>query len=444
MSWLVALVLAGSGMAWSGEPTVNIPFQKYTLDNGMDVILSEDHSIPFVQVNLWYNVGSQNETPGRSGFAHLFEHLMFQGSQHMDDDYFQPLARVGAVINGTTNTDRTNYFEGVPSEDLPLAIWLESDRLGWLLPALTQAKLDNQKAVVRNERRQSYEMRPYGLAWVWLTEAIWPEGHPYHYTTIGKHEDIEAATLTDVSAFFNTWYIPNNLTLTICGDFDPSQAKSLVDRYFGPIPAGPKPAHINPAPVVPLETEQVIRKTDHVPLAKVWISWRSPAIFQSGDADLDILSSVLTDGKDSRLYSDLVRDKQIAKDISAYQASASLASVYTIEATAAPGHSTDEIVAEVDRVLGELRASGPTAEEVDVTRLNWEANFYQGISTIARKADILGMYNTRTGDPGYIGKDLARYMAVTPASVQAALNTWLQPGHRVVLHVLPETQKGAQ
>ncbi len=440
MSWLVALILCGSGVAVAEESKVSLPFEKYTLPNGLDVILSQDRSIPFVQVNIWYDVGSRDETPGRSGFAHLFEHLMFQGSAHMDDDYFQPLERVGAEVNGTTNTDRTNYFEGVPSDQLPLALWLESDRMGWLLPALTQEKLDNQKEVVRNERRQSYEMRPYGEAWMWLSEAAWPEGHPYHIPTIGRHEDIEAATLEDVTAFFRTWYLPNNATLTICGDFDSDEAKALVEKYFGPIPSGPEPTRPPPPAIVPLASEVVVRKTDEVPLSKVWIAWRSPALFQAGDADLDILSSVLSDGKDSRLYKTLVRDKQIAKDIRAYQASAALGSLYVVEATAAPGHSTDEVVAEVDRVLGELRASGPTPDEVLVSKTNWEAMFYSSLSTISTKADTLSMYNTKAGDPGYIGQDLARYLAVTPASVQAAMNTWLQPG-RVVLHVQPEAAK---
>ncbi len=444
MSWLVALVLAGSGVAVAEEPKVRVPFEKYTLPNGLDVILSEDHSIPFVQVNIWYDVGSRDETAGRSGFAHLFEHLMFQGSKHMNDDYFKPLARVGADVNGTTNADRTNYFEGVPSEQLPLALWLESDRMGWLLPALSQEKLDNQKEVVRNERRQSYEMRPYGEVWNWLSAAIWPEGHPYHTTTIGKHEDIEAATLADVSAFFETWYVPNNATLTICGDFDPTQAKALVEKYFGPIPSGPEPVRATQPPVQPLETEVVVRKTDEVPLAKVWIAWRSPALYQAGDADLDILSSVLSDGKDSRLYKALVREKQIAKDIRAYQSSATIASAYVIEATAAPDHTTDEIVVEVDRLLAELANTGPTEDEVLVSKTNWEAMFFQSLSTIAAKADMLSMYNVKTGDPGYIGQDLARYLAVTPESVKSAMTSWLKPGQRVVLHVLPEEQKGAQ
>ena len=442
MGWLIPLILAGFGVARAEDPGLEIPHVKYTLDNGLDVILSEDHSVPFVQVNLWYNVGSKDESPGRSGFAHLFEHLMFQGSLHMDDDYFVPLQRIGAAVNGTTNTERTNYFEGVPSEQLPLALWLESDRMGWLLPALTEEKLTNQKDVVRNERRQSYEMRPYGEARVWLSAAAYPEGHPYHLTTIGKHEDIEAATLDDVSAFFSTWYLPNNATLTICGDFDEAEARALVDRYFADIPAGPEPTHAAVAPVK-LSAETVVRETDDVPLGKVWIAWHTPALFAPGDAELDILSSVLTDGKDARLYKALVRDSQVAKDVRAYQGSGSLGSLYVIEATASTGHTTDEVVAAVDQVLASLKsAGGPTDDEVAVAKVNWEAAFLQGLENISSKADLLGMYNTRTGDPGYLSKDMARYLAVDTAGVKAALDTWFVP-ERVVLHVLPKTAEPA-
>ena len=440
MAFCIALMM-GIGVAQADAPaTVAIPFEKYTLDNGLQVILSEDHSIPFVQVNLWYNVGSKDEVAGRSGFAHLFEHLMFQGSAHMDDDYFVPLQKVGADINGTTNFDRTNFFEGVPSEALPLALWLESDRMGWLLPALTQEKLDNQKAVVRNERRQSYEMRPYGEAWMWLHEAVYPEGHPYHIPTIGRHEDIENATLDDVKAFFQTWYVPNNATLTLAGDFDPAEAKALISKYFGPIPRAADPTHRAVEPVK-LTSEVVVRKTDQVPLGKVWIAWPSPAIFAPGDADLDMLSSMLTDGKDSRLYKALVRDRQIAKDISAYQVSNTLASIYVVEATAASGHTTDEIVAAVDEVMAPFRQTGPTADEMAVAKIQWEASYLGQLERIARKADLLGMYNTRTGDPGYLSQDLARYQAVTAESVRSAVQTWLVPGQRVVLHVVPEANK---
>ncbi|NOY27788.1 MAG: insulinase family protein [Oligoflexia bacterium] len=449
---VVALLLATPAAAQDTAPDaaartlepaaqVSIPFEKYQLDNGLTVILSEDHSIPFVRVNIWYHVGSKDEVKGRTGFAHLFEHLMFQGSEHMNDDYFVPLQPIGAQVNGSTTTDRTNFFEGVPSDQLPLALWLESDRMGWLLPALTQEKLDNQKEVVRNERRQSYENRPYGEVGIWLNENLYPEGHPYHTPTIGRHADIEAATMDDVRAFFNTWYVPNNASLAIVGDFDPSQARLLVQRYFGDIPraATPHPVLTQDLPDDWLQTEKVIEKTDDVPQSKVWVAWLSPKLFADGDADLDVLSSVLSDGKDSRLYQDLVNDKQIAKSVQAYQASALLSSEYIIEATAAEGHDTQEIVDEIDALLDQMRAEGPTQDEVNVAKINWRVRFFQGLQTIGRKADLLNSYYTWTGDPGFIDQDLQRYLDVTPASVQAAAVKWLPPHKRVVLHVRPES-----
>ncbi|MDP6931678.1 MAG: pitrilysin family protein [Myxococcota bacterium] len=439
---LIAVLIGTAHAETQSEPTattVTIPYEKYTLENGLEVILAEDHSIPSVQVNLWYRVGSKDEVEGRTGFAHLFEHLMFQGSEHNDGEYFTPLQAIGARINGTTNFDRTNYFEQVPSEYLPLALWLESDRMGWLLPVLDEAKLENQKLVVRNERRQSYENRPYGQVRMWLYETLYPEEHPYHVPTIGRHEDIDAATLEDVSEFFQTWYGPNNASLSICGDFDFLEARELVETYFGSIPRGPTPEPATPQTVqtVTLTEETVLRKEDDVPHDKVWIAWLTPRWYGQGDADLDIISSVLSSGKESRLYSHLVHDLQIARSINAYQASSLLQSVYIIEATAATGHTTDEIVAQVDAVLHQLRTRGPTEEEVQTAIVNWESGFFDDLSSIWNKGDRLNMYNVVHGDPGWIGNDLARYQAVTATSALNTVQTWLPPDRRVVLHVTP-------
>ncbi len=421
------------------DATVSIPFEKYELDNGLDVILSEDHSVPYVWVNIWYDVGSKDEEPGRTGFAHLFEHLMFQGSANMDDDYFVPLQRIGAQINGTTSFDRTNYFEGVPAEYLPMALWMESDRMGWLLPALTDEKLQNQKDVVRNERRQRYENRPYGMVWIWLFENLYPEGHPYNVPTIGKHEDLEAATMDDVKTFFAKWYAPNNASLSIVGDFDPEQAKALVEQAFGDIPRVEDPVHAEVDTVTLAEPVEV-RKEDDVPHAKVWIAWPSPKLYAEGDAELDILSSVLSSGKDSRLYTALVREQQIAKDVEAYQYSARLQGQYIIEATAAEGHSTDELVAAIDEILAELKADGPTTAEVDVAKVNYESRFYSSLRTISGKANQLNSYNTIVGDPGYIDEDLGRYLAVDADAVTSTATTWLTD-NRVVLHVVPAAEE---
>ena len=433
---LMGLALTASAADAPDTRTLAIPYEEYDLDNGLHVILSEDHSVPFVQVNLWYRVGAKDEVEGRSGFAHLFEHLMFQGSEHMDGEYFGPLQRIGARINGTTNMDRTNYFEGVPSEQLPLALWLEADRMGFLLPALTQEKLDNQKLVVRNERRQSYENRPYGMTWWWLFENLYPEGHPYHIPTIGKHEDIDAANLEDVKDFFKQWYVPNNASLSIAGDFEPAEAKALVEKYFGDIPSGPQPEPILSVDPVVLDTETVIRKTDDVPHDKVWLAWHSPALYAPGDAELDTLSSILTSGKDSRLYRALVEEQKIAQDVSAYQVSMLLGSFYVIEATAVEGQDPDALVAAIDEAVAGLKAEGVTEEEVSLAKTNWEASFYRRMLTISSKANQLNQYYVQTGDTGYIGKDLARFMNVSTDGVAAALGGL--GSERVVLHIGPE------
>ena len=362
---------------------------------------------------------------------------MFQGSENHADEYFLPLQAVGARINGTTSFDRTNYYEGLPSHHLPLALWLESDRMGFLLPAVTEEALKNQQDVVRNERRQSYENRPYGKVWMWLFENLYPAGHPYHVPTIGKHEDIEAATLDDVHAFFNTWYVPNNATLSIVGDIDPAETKALVEKYFGPIPRGPQAsAHCRSDGPTGLRNRGS-KKEPKGTEEKVWIAWITPEVYAPGDAELDIASDLMANGKDSRLYQRLVQELQIARSVEAFQYSARLHGQYIIEATASQGHSTEELVAEIDNVLNQLRAEGPNADEVERAIVRWEVNFYQGLQSISAKANQLSSYNTVTGDPGFIGKDLARYQQVTPESVHQAVQEWLPADRRVVLHVKP-------
>ncbi|MEL6341991.1 MAG: pitrilysin family protein [Myxococcota bacterium] len=439
----LTLLLAGVLGAHAASPEAEIPFEQYQLDNGLNVILSEDHSVPFVQVNLWYDVGSKDEEPGRTGFAHLFEHLMFQGSENLDSEYFDPLEKIGAQVNGTTSFDRTNYYEGVPSEYLPVALWLESDRMGYLLGALTEDKLANQKEVVRNERRQRYENTPYGESWTWLFENLYPEGHPYHVPTIGRHEDIDNATMDDVKAFFQKWYVPSNASLSIVGDFDPAEAKNLVEMYFGEIPGGDKPQSITEATAT-LSAEKIVRKTDAVPDSKVWIAWLSPKLMAENDGEMDVLADILADGKESRLYNRLVRETQIAKDVSAFQYSLLLNGQFIITATAAEGHTSDEVVAEIDAVLEEIRSEGVTGEEVDISKTNILAGAYDAMLTIAQKADILNAYYTQGGDPGLLDEDIARYQSVTLRSANAAFNEILVPDRRVILHVTPETPAGPQ
>jgi zinc protease len=285
---------------------MNIPFTKYTLDNGLDVLVHEDHSLPIVAVNVWYHVGSKNEVPGRTGFAHLFEHLMFEGSQHYDRGYFHPLQEAGAALNGSTNADRTNYWEVVPGNALDLALWMESDRMGYLLPALTEAKFSNQREVVLNERRQNYENRPYGLAGMAIVSALYPADHPYHWLTIGGADDIRAAHIDDVRAFFQRYYHPANASLALAGDIDPEMGFLLAEEYFGEIPAGEKPARVSvPAPAPPPADVKLVLE-DRVELPRVYMAWHSPALFAEGDAELDLVAEVLASGKTSRLYRALV------------------------------------------------------------------------------------------------------------------------------------------
>lgn len=433
------LALLAPAVAADGAP-VQVPFEKFELANGLDVVLIQDNDVPVVHVEVWYHVGSKDEVAGRTGFAHLYEHLMFQGSAHMNADYFQPLQRVGARVNGTTNNYRTNYFETLPSEHLPLALWLESDRMGWLLPVLDEAKLTNQQDVVRNERRQRVENPPFGDWYIRMFENLYPVGHPLHHPVIGAHEDLEAATLEDVKAFYQTWYVPNNATLCIAGDFDHAVAKAEVEKWFSEIPAGPQPKALEAMPVE-LAEEKVVRVEDDVPYSRVWLGWPSPELHAKGDAELDVLSSVLSDGKDSRLYRRLVIEKKIAKDVSASQWSMEVGSAYILDVTAAPGVSTDTLVAEVDAVLAELRESGPTADEVQVALTNWEASFVRRLGTVAAKAGTLCSYNVLEGDPGYLDEDLARYQAVTPAAVRQAVNDLLPAAGRVVLHYTPGEAK---
>jgi len=426
--------------ATQGAAPPSIPFEHYQLENGLDVILAPDHSTPIVYTNVWYHVGSRDEEPGLTGFAHLFEHLMFQGSANSPGEYFTPLQEIGAVVNGSTSFDRTNYFETVPAQYLPLALFMESDRMGHLLDTLDQAKLDNQREVVRNERRQSYENRPYGEVSKDLYAAAWPEAHPYHHMPIGSHEDLQAADLDAVSGFFHQWYTPNNASLVVAGDFDVDTAKALVAENFGGLPRGPEAQRMT-AELLLAVTPQEIRQFDDVPEQKVWLAWATPPFYQPGDADLDLLSSALSGGKDSRLYTRLVKDLQVAKDVTSYQSSMSLGSLFIIQGTAAQGHTTDELVAAVDAVLAEVTGdTPPTQAELDAGRANFEVGFYQNISTISGKGDTLNRYFSHTGDPGFMATDLQRYLDATPETVATAASTWLTKP-RVVLHVWPEADR---
>jgi zinc protease len=418
---------------------MNLPFTRHRLANDLDVLLHEDHSCPIVAVNIWYHVGSKNEVPGRTGFAHLFEHLMFEGSQHYDRGYFQPLQGAGGSLNGSTNADRTNYWEVMPSEALELALWMESDRMGFLLPALTESKFSNQRDVVLNERRQNYENRPYWLAPMAMLAALFPPHHPYHWTTIGEIADLNAVTLADVHEFFRTYYHPANASLAIAGDVDPGEALALARAYFEPLPAGAPVAAVRP-PRPDLSGEQRLHLEDRVELPRLYMAWLTPAIFEAGDAELDLASDLLANGKTSRLYERLVFKERIATDVSAAQNSREACGFVQLAATAAPGHALTEIEAAVTEEVARLTADGPTDDELERVRVQAEAQFMFRLQTVGGfggKSDQLNAYNTFKGDPGYFQDDLQRYRDVTRESIQTALQRYIDHGRRVLLSIVP-------
>ena len=413
-----------------------IPVARATLDNGLVVLMSRDTRLPVVAVEVRYLVGSAHERAGKSGFAHLFEHLMFQGSEHHDNEYFAPYEAIGGDVNGTTSNDRTNYFERVPSQYLELALWMESDRMESLLPVLTQEKLDNQRAVVKNERRQSYETRPYGMFWQYLAETMYPEGHPYHHTTIGSHEDLTNATLDDVKGFFREYYTPSNAVLTIVGDFDPDKTMKLVKDYFGTMPAGkraPKP----PAPKVVMAGPVHLTETDTVQFPRVSLVWHTPALYAPGDASMDVLASVLTDGKTSRLYKPLVHDKPIAQEVQAYQVSRQLGSVFVVEATAAPGVSVQELAASLRASLAKALKTPPTADELERSVNGWQKMYYNRLQGVIPRASTLSTFYHFTGDPDYLAKDVARYTSLTANEVFTDATAYLNFDQVVRIDIVP-------
>jgi zinc protease len=420
---------------------MNIPYTRHTLENGLDVLVHEDHGCPIVAVNVWYHVGSKNEKPGRTGFAHLFEHLMFEGSQHYDKGYFHPLQEAGALLNGSTNADRTNYWEVVPRNALELALWMESDRMGYLLPALTSAKFENQREVVLNERRQNYENRPYGFAGMAIVGALYAPDHPYHWMTIGDAADIRAARLDDVQAFFRTYYRPRNASLALAGDVETDEALDMATRYFGELEAGDPPPPVDVAPASTPAAERRLLLEDRVELPRLYVSWHSPALFAADDAELDLVAEVLASGKTSRLYRALVYEERMATEVAASQNSREIAGYFQIIATAAPGRTLDELQQAMTRALDTFIAGGPTPAEMERCLAQAEANFVYRLQTVGGfggKSDQLNAYNVFVGDPGFFDRDLERYRSVTPAAMQRVAREWLRPERRVSLSVVPK------
>jgi zinc protease len=425
--------------AQSAAPTIK--FEKYTLPNGLVVILSEDHRLPLVSTNIWYHVGPANELPGRTGFAHLFEHMMFEGSKHVPGNgHIRFLEGAGASdLNGTTDFDRTNYFETLPSNQLELALWLESDRMGYLPDQLDQASLTNQQDVVRNERRQSIENSPYGIVEEAIFHKLFPKGHPYYADVMGSHADIQSAKIEDVRNFFKLYYAPNNASLAIVGDFDPTKAKELVEKYFGPLKRGaPVPKVAAVTPPITAEVRAVIH--DQVELPRVYEAWLTSPIFKPGDAAADLASNILGGGKSSRLYKKLVYEKQIALDVSVSQNSLVLGSIFEVAVTARPGHKAEEIEKAVDEELAAFRKDGPTSAELERAQNGVETRTIQGLQRLGGFggiADRLNEYNHYLGTPDYLAQDLARYQNASVASIRAFAQEQLKPSSRVVVYGIP-------
>jgi len=396
---------------------LTISFDKFVLENGLPVILHVDRSSPLVAVDVWYHVGSKDESPGRTGFAHLFEHLMFMGSRNAPYPAFDAIMEAwGGHNNGTTSNDRTNYYEIGPRNLLETFLWLEADRLATLSDVITDEELERQLKVVQNERRQSYENRPYGRAELVVPESMYPPTHPYHWPTIGSHEDLEAATVADVRAFFERFYRPSNASLVIAGDFDPTEARALVEKYFAWQPKLPPPERSAPPAAPALDRNVEVALTDRVQLPRLRLAWHSPALFAVGDADLDMAAHVLGGGKSSRLYRSLVFEQRLAQDVFAYQGSQMLGSLFQVGATAKPGQSLDSITTAVQKEIERLAADGPTEAELARARNTHLADFYKGLDHLQTRGDLLNHYQHVLGDPDGVGRDVARYERTTVAS----------------------------
>lgn len=423
------------------QVTPRIQFEEYTLPNGLKVILHEDHSTPIVTVETWYHVGSGDEQIGRTGFAHLFEHIMFMGSQNVPVGAFdQMLEAAGADNNGSTTEDRTNYYENLPSNALPLALWLDADRMGFLLPTMDLAKLNLQRDVVKNERRQGVDNQPYGRADETILAALYPPSHPYSWPVIGSMADLSAASLDDVKNFFRTYYAPNNAALVIAGDFDPAAVKKLVAQYFGPIPRGPAVNRRKTIPAVVVPRDKFIVLEDKVQLPRLFYTWPTVKAFAKDDAALDILALVLANDKNSRLYKKLVYDLQIAQNARAAQESGRLDGKFQVDVTPMPGQKVTDIDRVVQEEISKIIKIGVSTRELQRAQNSYKASFLNRLASVQGKASALNFYNYFVGTPDYVQRDAARYERVTATDVQRVARTYLgRP--KVVLTVVPEGKR---
>ncbi|MBK7474795.1 MAG: insulinase family protein [Haliscomenobacter sp.] len=437
--WMAALLAVNS---LTGQGNLQIPYQLHKLPNGLTVILHEDHTVPMIAVDVWYHVGSGYEKPGRTGFAHLFEHIMFEGSGNVQEgDFDNLLESVGGNNNGSTNTDRTNYYEILPSNGLDIALFLESDRLGYLLNAMSEGKVDGQRDVVKNERRQSYENRPYGLAYQTIVENLYPKDHPYHWPTIGYMDDLTAASRDDVAEFFKKFYVPNNAVLTIAGDIDPEQALERVKYWFSEIPAG-NPVVKPVAPNFVLEAPKYLTMEDNVQLPRLYLVYPTPAYFTPGDAEMDVIGNILAGGTSSRLFQKLVYETGMAQNVSAYQSSQALGSMFMITVTARPGHTLEEIMNVVDGEIARLQEEAPAARELQRVINQQESQFLSESQSLLGKAEALQEYYYYTGNPDWANEDLNRFKALSVGDISAASVHYLKPKNRLVLSVVPQGQSG--
>jgi predicted Zn-dependent peptidase len=418
----------------------HIPIERHRLQNGLRVVLSRDQKAPIVAVNLWYDVGSKHEQPGKTGFAHLFEHMMFQGSEHVEKgEHFGLIQAAGGTLNATTWLDRTNYFETLPSHELELALWLEADRMASLLPAMTQEKLDNQRDVVKNERRWSVDNQPYGTWDEKLQELVYPEDHPYHHSTIGSMEDLSAASLDDVRHFFATYYAPNNAVLTVAGDFEPHAALAAIERQFGPIPANPdlpSPPDMRLPRLIGDEVREVVE--ERVPLPRIYAAYRIPTFGTDGWLALEVAADLLGNGRASRLYRSLVREKRLAQDVTVFTFPlVGGASMFALWATASPNVDHAELERELFAEIDRLREDGPSEDELERVRNLQAASVESSLERLGERADRLSMYTILFDEPERINTEVSRYAGVDAGKVRAGMSEFLRPENRVVLTYLP-------
>jgi zinc protease len=424
-------------MSTVDQSPASLPIEEHTLDNGLRVVLQPDTTLPLAAINLWYHVGSKNERPGRTGFAHLFEHMLFQGSEHVGtNDHFGYVQQVGGVANGSTWYDRTNYYETLPANQLELGLWLEADRMGYLLPALDQAKLENQREVVMNERRQRVDNQPYGRAMERIHELLYPPGHPYHWPVIGYMEDIAASTLEEVEEFFRTYYVPDNAVLSVVGDVEPAVALAAIERYFGEIPRGGGLDRVTAEPVeLSAERREVLR--DDVQLARIYLAYPAPAFGEPEWYAADLLTAVLTGGKSSPLYRDLVYIRELAQDVAAYVLPLEIGSTFMVVATAKPDIEPQEVEKVIDEHLASA-ADGPPPDDLERARNRLLTAHYDGLQAVEQRADLLSLYTTYFSEPSRLANEMEIYEKLTSEDLARFSRTRLEPDHRVALHVVPK------